>query len=185
MKFYIANMITGRCIKSVTAILVSNKIEFVSVKLGVIETLNRLSLTKLRDLKEELRKQDFELVDSNDAIIVQKIKSIVINFVRNSDEMPMYSFSCILSKELNLNYTYVANLFSRFEGRSITGFMIANKIERVKELLLYRKHSLTEIADTMHYSSVAHLSGQFKKVTGMTPTLFLSGQTGRLPLEDL
>lgn len=185
MKLYIRNMATSRCIGIVAAILKTNEVAVVSVKLGEVETVGKLPLVKLQQLQKDLQDSGFELLEGNDVIIVQQIKAIAIDLVRNGAEAPLHNFSGYLSERLGLNYTYMANLFSRLEGRSITGFIIAHKIEMVKELLQYRQHTLTEIAEVMHYSSVAHLSGQFKKVMGVTPTAFLNRQYDRLPLEDL
>ena len=115
-----------------------------------------------------------ELLEKKDGILIEKIRQIILDYVYKSDEKPDVNFSTILSKELNMSYSYLANFFSEIEATTIEQYIIALKIERIKELIMFDELTLSEIAYQLHYSSVAHLSGQFKKVTGLTPTHFKS-----------
>ena len=112
------------------------------------------------------------MLQKNDVVLIEKIRKIMINYVYKSDEKPSIKFSALLSKELNYSYTYLANFFSEIEATTIEQFMIALKIERIKELIIFGESTISEIAHKLHYSSVAHLSAQFKKVTGLTPSHF-------------
>ena len=112
------------------------------------------------------------MLQKKDGVLIEKIRKIMINYVYKSDEKPSIKFSALLSKELNYSYTYLANFFSEIEATTIEQFMIALKIERIKELIIFGESTISEIAHKLHYSSVAHLSAQFKKVTGLTPSHF-------------
>jgi AraC-like DNA-binding protein len=136
--------------------------------------------------KEALLKSGLELLDDKKSVLIQKIKNVIIELIHYSEEPLAINFSDHLSQKLNHNYTYLANLFSEVQGTTIEKFIIAHKIERVKELLVYNELNLTEIAYLMHYSSVAHLSAQFKKITGLTPSHFKQLRDKRLNmLENL
>ena len=111
-------------------------------------------------------------MDDKKAVLIEKIKNAIIEMVHYKDELPKTNFSDYLSEKLNYDYTYLANLFSEVQGTTIEKFIISHKIERVKELIIYDELNLTEIAWNMHYSSVAHLSNQFRKITGLTPSHF-------------
>lgn len=141
----------------------------------------------LRDeLKVNLRKSGLELLDDSRSILVERIKNVIIEMVHYSDEVPATNYSDYISEKLGLDYTYLSNIFSDVKGVTIQQFIITNKIERVKELLLYDELSLTEIAYKLHYSSVAHLSNQFKKLTGLSPKFFKLMKYKRTSnLEDL
>jgi len=141
------------------------------VELGEVE-VKEITDEQRDKLKSALAKSGLELMDDKRAILIEKIKNVVIEVVHYSEELPKTNFSDYLSIKLNHDYTYLANLFSEVTGVTIEHFIIAHKIERVKELLLYDELNLTEISYRMNYSSVAHLSHQFKKVTGLTPTYF-------------
>jgi AraC-like DNA-binding protein len=119
-----------------------------------------------------LLRSGLELMDDKKAVLIEKIKNAIIEMVHYKDELLKVNFSDFLSEKLNYDYTYLANLFSETQGTTIEKFIIAHKIERVKELIIYDEFNLTEIAWMMHYSSVAHLSNQFKKITGLTPSHF-------------
>jgi AraC-like DNA-binding protein len=123
-------------------------------------------------IKNALLKSGLELMDDKKAVLIEKIKNVIIEMVHYEDELPKTNFSDYLSKKLNYDYTYLANLFSEVQGTTIEKFIISHKIERVKELIIYDELSLSEIAWKMHYSSIAHLSNQFKKITGLTPSHF-------------
>jgi AraC-like DNA-binding protein len=147
-------------------------IAYTTVELGEADIVENISTVKQQQLKAALLKTGLELIDDKKSELIQKIKNVIIELVHYSDEPLIINFSSYLSQKLHYDYTYLANLFSEVQGTTIEHFMIAHKIERVKELLVYNELNLTEIAYQMHYSSVAHLSAQFKKVTGLTPTHF-------------
>jgi len=147
-------------------------LHYTVVDLGEVEILENISAEQLDQLKTALLKSGLELMDDKKSVLIQKIKNVIVELVHYSDEPLVIKFSEYLSQTLNHDYTYLANLFSEVQGTTIEKFVIAHKIERVKELLVYDELNLNEIASLMHYSSVAHLSNQFKKVTGLTPTHF-------------
>ncbi len=142
------------------------------VELGKIEVLNEVSLYQYSQIKTALLEIGLELMDDKKLILIEKIKVTIIDLVHYSKTQLQTNLSNYLSKELNYDYTYLSNLFSEMEGSTIEQFIIAHKIERVKELIEYDEFNLTEISRKLHYSSVAHLSRQFKKVTGFTPTCY-------------
>ncbi len=142
------------------------------VDLGEVEIMEDVSKTKLHKLDLALRKSGLELMDDNKNILVEKIKTIIIELIHYNDEQIKINLSNYLSEKLNHNYTYLSNLFSDVKGSTIEKFYLSQKIEKVKELLVYDELNLTEIAYKLHYSSVAHLSNQFKKMTGLTPSHF-------------
>jgi AraC-like DNA-binding protein len=145
-----------------------------TVELGEVQVTEQISDEQRAQLKTDLLHYGLELMDDKKAILVEKIKNVIIEMVHYEDELPKVNFSDYLSEKLNYNYTYLANLFSETKGITIEHFMILHKIERVKELILYDEMNLSEIAWKLHYSSVAHLSHQFKKITGLTPSYFKS-----------
>ena len=147
-------------------------LHYTGVELGEIEITEQLSSEQQGILKASLLKFGLELMEDKKSMLIEKIKRIVIEMVHYSDELPLLNFSVYLSEKLNYDYNYLSNLFSEVKGMTIEHFIIAHKIERAKELLIYNELSLTEIAEKLHYSNVAHLSNQFKKVTGLTPTFF-------------
>ena len=143
-----------------------------SIELGVVELLHEISNEQRKVLRENLLKSGLELLDDSKSILIERIKNVIIELIHYSDELPTTNYSDYISKKLNYDYTYLSNIFSEVKGITIQQFIILNKIERVKELLLYDKLNLTEISYKLHYSSVAHLSNQFKKITGLTPSYF-------------
>jgi len=142
------------------------------VELGEVEVMEQLTKEVKDQLQSALLRSGLELMDDHRAILIERIKNIVVEMVHYSDELPKINFSYFLSEKLHYDYTYLANLFSEVTGITIEHFIIFHKIEKVKELLMYNELNLTEISYKMNYSSVAHLSTQFKKVTGLTPTFF-------------
>lgn len=142
------------------------------VDLGEVEIKENLTEEQLIQLKIALSDSGFELMEDKKAILIEQIKNVIIEMVHYDDELPKVSHSTYISEKLNQDYTYISNLFSELKGVTIEHFIIAHKIERVKELLIYEDLNLTEISYRLNYSSVAHLSSQFKKVTGLTPTNF-------------
>ncbi|SEP21492.1 helix-turn-helix domain-containing protein [Niastella yeongjuensis] len=172
MILYIKNMVCLRCKMVVKEELTKLGIHFTTVELGEAEVVEDISAEQHDQIKAALLKSGLELMDDKKSILIQKIKNVIIESVHYSQEPLTVNFSEYLSQKLNYDYTYLANLFSEVQGITIEKFLIAHKIERVKELLVYNELNLTEIAYRMHYSSVAHLSAQFKKVTGLTPSHF-------------
>jgi len=161
-------------------------LHYIVVELGEAEIMESISEEQHDQFKEALVKSGLELLDDKKSVLIQKIKNAIVELIHYSEEPLAINFSDHLSQKLNHNYTYLANLFSEVQGTTIEKFIIAHKIERVKELLVYNELTLTEIAYLMHYSSVAHLSAQFKKVTGLTPSHFKQLREKRLTmLENL
>lgn len=165
-------MVSIRCKLMVKDELEKLGIQFVAVELGDIDLRENISEEQRNQLAVALKKLGLELMDDKKSIIVEKIKNVIIETIHYSDEALKINFSKHLSEKLQFDYTYLANLFSETTGTTIENFTINHKIERVKELLIYNELSLTEISYMLNYSSVAHLSNQFKKVTGLTPTFF-------------
>lgn len=147
-------------------------LHYIFVELGEANIKENISSEKIKQLDTELRKSGLELIDDKKSMLIEKIKNIIVEMVHYSDDQLKINLSDHLTAKLNYNYTYLANLFSEVHGTTIEHFFIIHKIERVKELLVYDELNLKEIAFKMHYSSVAHLSTQFKKVTGLTPSHF-------------
>ena len=165
-------MVSNRCKIAVKEELRKLGLHFIVVDLGEVEIMENISAEQREQMKAALLISGFELMDDKKAILIEKIKTAVIEMVHHSDENIKINFSDYLSEKLSHNYTYLANLFSEVQGISIEQFIIAHKIERIKELIIYDELNITEIAWKMNYSSVAHLSNQFKKVTGLTPSHF-------------
>jgi len=165
-------MVSLRCKLLVRATLESMGLHPLKVDLGVVEVAEDMNPEQIEQLKNTLLKSGLELMDDKKAIMIEKIKNIVIEMVHYSEELPNVNFSDFLSQKLDMDYTYLAGQFSQVTGITIEHYIIAHKIERAKELLIYNELSLTEISYILNYSSVAHLSYQFKKVTGLTPTFF-------------
>ena len=165
-------MVCIRCKMVVKEELTKMGLHYVSVELGEVDVMEDFSAEQHDQFKAALLKSGLELMDDKKSVLIQKIKGIIIELAHYSEEPLAVKFSDFLSQKLNHDYTYLANLFSEVTGTTIEKFFIAHKIERVKELLVYNELNLTEIAYQMHYSSVAHLSTQFKKVTGLTPSHF-------------
>ena len=179
-------MVCIRCKMVVKAELEKLGLRYATVELGEVEIMEDMSVEQHDQFKARLSKSGLELMDDKKSVLIQKIKNVIVDLTHYSDEPLAINFSDYLSQKLNHNYTYLANLFSEVQGTTIEQFIIAHKIERVKELLVYNELNLTEIAYLMHYSSVAHLSAQFKKVTGLTPSHFKQLREKRLNmLEDI
>jgi AraC-like DNA-binding protein len=186
MKLYIKNMVCIRCKMVVKEELTKLGLHYISVELGEAEIVETLSPDQQGRVKDALVKSGLELMDDKKSVLIQKIKNVIVELIHYTDEPLTVNFSVFLSTKLNYDYTYLANLFSEVQGITIEKFIITHKIERVKELLVYNELNLTEIAYLMHYSSVAHLSAQFKKMTGLTPSHFKQlKEKRRSMLEDL
>ena len=164
-------MVSQRCKMVVKEELTNLGLHFI-VDMGMVDIMENITDEQREQIKINLLKSGLELMDDKKAVLIEKIKNVIIEMVHYSDELPKTNFSDYLSKKLNYDYTYLANIFSEVQGTTIEKFIIAHKIERVKELLIYNELSLSEIADMLNYSNVAHLSNQFKKITGFTPTYF-------------
>ena len=186
MKLYIKYMVSERCKLAVNDVFKKQGLHLTNIKLGEIEILEPVSDDKCVKLKKALQDFGFELIEDKRDILIERIKNTIIEMVHHSDTSIKINFSDYLSQNLNHNYTYLANIFSKTQGVSIEQFIISHKIERVKELILYDELNITEIAYKMNYSSVAHLSGQFKKYTGLTPSSFKKLKLRRLePIEEI
>lgn len=172
LKLYIKNMVCIRCKMVVKEELTKLGLHYTTVELGEAEVPENVSPELHEQIKVALLKWGLELMDDKKSVLIQKIKNVIIELVHYTEEPLTINFSEFLSQKLQHDYTYLANLFSEVQGITIEKFIIAHKIERVKELLVYNELSLTQIAYQLHYSSVAHLSAQFKKVTGLTPSHF-------------
>lgn len=174
MKLYIKFMVSLRCKMVVEQELSKLGIQPVAIDLGEVELAEQPTIIQTTQIREALRTTGLELMENKKAILIERIKGVVVQMIHHTDELPKANFSDYLAAELNYNYTYLANLFSEVVGTTIEHFIIIHKIERAKELLIYNELNLTEIADKLHYSSVSHLSYQFKKITGLTPSFFKS-----------
>jgi AraC-like DNA-binding protein/copper chaperone CopZ len=172
MIIYVKNMACESCKLVVSQALEELDIETYKVELGEIQTKQDVSDEDKERLNRKIKKAGLELLDKKNGVLIEKIRTVIIDYVYNSDEKPTKNFSTILSEKLNHSYGYLANFFSEVEATTIEQFLISLKIERAKELILFDENTLSEIADKLHYSSVAHLSAQFKKATGLTPTHF-------------
>lgn len=165
-------MVCNRCILAVENLLTQNELEYASIQLGEVDLNQKPTDKQLDSLKKALKIIGFELLDDSKQKIIEKIKTLIIERVHNDKGDERQIFSKFLSSKLHKDYSYLSHLFSEVEGITIEKYMIKHKIEKAKELLVYNEESLSEIADRLGYSSVAHLSSQFKQVTGLTPTHF-------------
>ncbi len=186
MKLYIKYMVSLRCKMLVKEELKKLGIGCISVELGMVEVQDDITDDQLEEFAKNLKKSGLELLDDKRNILVEKIKSVIVEMIHYEDEVPKVNDSDYISEKLGYDYTYLSNTFSEVKGITIQQYIIIHKIERAKELLLYDELTLTEIAHKLHYSSVAHLSNQFKKITGLTPTYFKElKERRRKNLEDL
>ncbi|MGZ3883470.1 MAG: helix-turn-helix domain-containing protein [Bacteroidia bacterium] len=172
MRLFIKNMVSYSCKMVVKLEIAKLDLHCTKVELGEVEIAEPVSLQQREQLKMALQKFGMEVLDDKKNLLIEKIKSVIVEAVHYSDEPIRMKFSDYLSSRLNYSYTYLAKRFSEMQGTTIEKHIISHKIERVKELLAYGELNLTEIAHKLHYSSVAHLSNQFKKVTGLTPSSF-------------
>lgn len=172
MKLYIKYMVSLRCKLLVKEELQRLGLHSVVLDLGMVETLEDITREQQEQLRKRLLHAGLELMDDKKSILIEKIKNLIIEMIHYSQELPKVNYSDYLSEKLGYDYTYLSNVFSEVKGITIQQFIIIHKIERVKELLLYNELTLTEISYQLHYSSVAHLSNQFKKVTGLSPSFY-------------
>lgn len=165
-------MVCPRCIAAVRQVFMDMKLPIHSIELGKVITSKTVNTTEKNILKDKLLALGFELLDDKHTQLINHIKSIIVQDIHYKTEVSRLNFSKRLSENLHYDYAYLSRLFSSIEGRTIEHFIIHQKIEKVKELLSYKEMTLSEIAFQMHYSSSAHLSTQFKKITGMSPSAF-------------
>lgn len=186
MKLYIKNMVCGRCKAAVKSILTDHGLEPLDVQLGEVDIAGELSSEQKEALRHALAEAGFELADDRTSKTIARIKALVVEWVHHTDEPQRQKYSELISAALHQDYSALSRLFSATEGITIEQYIIQQKIERVKEWMVYDEMSLSEMAYGLGYSSVAHLSAQFKKVTGMTPTAFKSlKRNRRKPLDEV
>jgi AraC-like DNA-binding protein len=184
----VKNMVCHRCIMAVEAILQSEKIPFHKVVFGEIHLIDAINEDQKSRLKNKLSAIGFELIDNHTSGLIEKIKQLIIKRARNEMDSTenKTKLSIYLSDVIHHEYTYLSSLFSAIEGRTIENYFIEQRIEKAKELLVYDQLSLSEIAFQLEYSSAAHLSTQFKKITGLTPTYFKElGTSKRIALDEV
>ena len=179
-------MVSLRCKMMVQEEIDKLGLQHAVVDLGTVDIPEAISTEQLEVFRLRLAHLGLELLDDKKSILIEKIKTTITEMVHNADEQPKENYSLYLSKKLEYDYTYLSNVFSEVNGYTIQHFIIINKIEKVKELLLYNEINLTQIAYKLNYSSVAHLSYQFKKITGLTPSFYKNLKLKRQRnLEDL
>ncbi len=172
MKLYIKYMVSHCCKLMVKEELNKLGLKAYNIELGEVEVDGDITPELFEKIKAALLKQGHELMEDKKSIQIEKIKNVIIEMIHYSDEPPEIKYSEFLSQKLDNDYTYLSNLFSEVTGVTIQQFIITHKIERVKELIIYNELNLKEIAYKLHYSSVGHLSNQFKKITGLSPIFY-------------
>jgi len=182
MKLYIKYMVSIRCKMMVKETFKKLGLHYVTVNLGEVDVIEEITAQQRERLKDALLKSGLELLDDKKSILIERIKNVIVQMEHYEDELPKTKFSIYLSRQLKYDYTYLANIFSENQGITLEHFIILHKIEKVKELIVYDELNLTAIAWKLHYSSVSHLSTQFKKITGLTPTYFKSLKRKKLSL---
>ena len=184
MQIFIKNMVCNRCITAVEDVFRNSEIDFVSVNLGWVETTNDLSNNKLQKLNENLQKIGFEILENASQKQIEIIKKLILEKVQNLDINEDFLLSKYLSEQLNKEYSNISKIFSQTENITLEQYYILQKIEKVKELLIYRELTLSQIADKLGYKTVQHLSQQFKKITGFSPSQFQElKEKKRLPID--
>ena len=179
-------MVSNHCKIAVKAELKKLGLHYIVVDLGEIEIMEEISAEQREQLKIALLNSGFELMDDKRAVLIERIINVIIEMVHHKSELIKINFSDFLSEKLNHDYTYLSNMFSEVKGITIQQFIIMHKVERIKELLMYDELNLTEISYLLNYSSVAHLSNQFKKITGLSPSHFKHlKDKRRMPLEEI
>ncbi len=175
MKLFIKNMVSSRCILFVKDELTRMGIPYDTVELGVAELPVTLTGNQQGMLRDALMKAGLDLISDKKQVLIERTRNEIIKMIYESDGLPNVNYSCYISEKIGKDYTYLANVFSTMKGTTIQHFIMVNRIERAKEMLLTGELTLTEIAYRLHYSSVAHLSNQFLKITGMRPTSYKQG----------
>jgi len=179
MQIFIKNMVCNRCITAVEDVFRNSEIDFVSVNLGWVETSNDFSKNKLQKLNENLQKIGFEILENASQKQIEIIKKLILEKVQNLDIDEDFLLSKYLSEQLNKEYSSISKVFSQTENITLEQYFILQKIEKVKELLIYRELTLSQIADKLGYKTVQHLSQQFKKITGFSPSQFRNSKKKR------
>ena len=186
MQLYIKNMVCSRCKMVVKSELERFGLHPVAVALGAVEITEDVDELQKHDLNQRLKSFGFELIDGKKSRLVEKIKNLVVELVHEQNNQAKVSLSELIVQQIHLNYSYVSHLFAEEVGLSIEQYYIAQKIEKVKELITYDEHSLSEIADQLNYHSVSHLSKQFKKITGLTASHYRKiKESKRISIENL
>ncbi|WP_309640718.1 AraC family transcriptional regulator [Flavobacterium sp.] len=186
MKLYIKNMVCNRCKMVVKSVFENLGINPIAVELGEVEIKNDIQENQKKELLKKLRAIGFDLIDDKKSKTIDKIKTLIIDLVQNKNNDLKTNLSDYISQELHQDYNTLSNLFSEVENTTIEKYFINQKIEKVKELIIYDELSLSEIAYSLNYSSVSHLSNQFKKITGFSPTYFKNLKSlKRRQIEDL
>ena len=179
-------MVSNRCKLAVRDELKKLDLHFTPIELGEVEVMENITMEQREQIKAGLLLSGLELMDDKKAMLIEKIKNVIVEMVHYTDELIKVNFSDYLSEKLKYDYTYLSNLFSEVQGTTIEQFIILHKIERIKELIIYGELNITEIAWKMNYSSVAHLSNQFKKMTGLSPSHFKQlKDKRRSPIEEI
>ena len=186
MKLFIKNMVSNSCIVLVKSELEKLCIPYTNVRLGEIEIDGNLSSKLYNQTMQALKTLGFDILQTSNEILTERIKNVIVELIHHTEDELKFNFSNYLSSKLNLNYTYLSNLFAKEQGVSIRDYIIAQRIELVKELMSYDELNLSEIAYRAHYSSAAHLSNQFKKLMGITPSTYKKMNDKMLvPLEQV
>lgn len=186
MRLFIKYMVSIRCISAVSAILKECKIQPHNTQLGEIEIPDDVTNEQINLLDQKLKQAGFELMEDKKAQMIEKTIGVIIDMIHNQEDGPKVNYSDYISEKLHFDYTYISNVFSHIKGITIQQFIIIHKIERIKELIIYNELSISEIAWKLNYSSAAHLSNQFKKITGLTPSSFKALKIRlRKPLEEV
>lgn len=185
-KLHIKNMVCQRCIMTVESDLKDLGISYADIELGLVTLVGPLTADQKRAFSEQLDAQGFELLEEGNSSLIDKVKTVIIEMIHHRQELPRINYSEYISEHVHKDYSYLSKLFSSVEGITIEKFIIKQKIEKVKELLSYGEKAFKEIAFDLGYSSVQHLSNQFKKETGMTPSQFKQmSRPDRKPLDSL
>lgn len=186
MKLFIKHMVSSRCKMVVKEELNKLGLFFIIVDIGEVNLMEDITPEQQEEFRAGLLKYGLELMEDKKSVLIEKIKNIIIDMVHYKEEIIKIKFSDYLSEKLNHDYTYLSNLFSEVQGITIEQFIIAHKVERIKEMLIYDELNISEIAWKLNYSSVAHLSNQFKKVTGLSPSHFKKlKEKRRRPIEEI
>lgn len=186
-KIYIKNMVCSRCIQVVENLLQEQNLAYQSVQMGAAVLMSPATSEEISGLRKALEKEGFQLLDDERARLIERVKNIIIQLVHQQERVTLpIKLSVMLEEQTGFDYPYLSNLFSETEGITVEKYLITQRVERAKELLAYDELSLGQIADKLGYSSTAHLSAQFKKVTGMTPSKFKQMASDlRKPLDKL
>lgn len=186
MVIHIKNMVCPRCLRAVEHILDHLEITKFQISLGTVELKNNLTESQIKLLSGLLSEQGFELIDDRKGEVIENIKNILIDTIHHQNKLPTQKWSSFLAEKVALDYRYLSQLFSSVEGVTIEQYIMKLRVEKIKELLSYERRTLSEIAYLTGYSSVSHLSSQFKKITGMTPSEFKAlSSKPRLTLDNL